>query len=436
VSHRTLTTRFIPAVGIVGLVLIATTIGFQILREQRLRLPWDDRFTVQVELSSGQALTPGQGQSVTVAGVEVGEIARVRLRDGRARVTLSIERAKLPAVHRDATLFVRPRTPLQDMTVDIDPGSAGAPELGEDDVLPAAQTTPQVNLDEILGALDVDTRAWAISLVGGFAQGIRGQGDALRAALKASRPTLTLTRRVAAATADRRRQLARAIHSLRTLTAAVADEEQSLGTLVTAGDATFSTLAGEDDALRAGLQRLPGTLRSARTALAAAQPFADVAAPAFTRLVPVARALPATLRALDPLQRDALPALRELTAIAPGTRRVARELRPAVSDLAAANPDAEKAFTTLEHLGDLFAYNPPGKEEGYLFWMAWFLHNGHQFISGQDANGPFWRGIVQFSCSTAFSEPLTGAILKPVLDIAKPCPTPPPVTRAKRRAAR
>ncbi len=62
-----------------------------------------------------------------------------------------------------------------------------------------------MNLDEILAALDTDTRAWAITLVGGFADGIRDQGGALRAALKASAPGLALTKRVTAATSDRRR---------------------------------------------------------------------------------------------------------------------------------------------------------------------------------------------------------------------------------------
>ncbi len=145
--------------------------------------------------------------------------------------------------------------------------------------------------------------------------------------------------------------------------------------------------------------------------------------------MPVARELPGTLRALDPLQRDALPALRRLTAVAPGTRRVARQLAPAATSLTTATGDLEKSLGTLERFGDLLAYNPDGTEEGYLFWLAWFFHNGHNYISGQDGNGPFWRGIVQFSCSTAFNEALTGGILKPVLEATDACPSPPPVSQ-------
>jgi phospholipid/cholesterol/gamma-HCH transport system substrate-binding protein len=427
--------------AVIGLLVIALVVGFYILRQQRLAVPWDDRYTISAELSSGQALTPGQGQDVTVAGVEVGEIAKVTLRDGRALVEMSIDRGKLAQdrVRTDASLLIRPRTPLQDMTVDVNPGSARAPALGEDAVIPVSQTTPQVNLDEILAALEVDTRRWAVNLVAGFADGVRDQGTALRAALKASAPSLALTRRVTSATADRRRQLARAIHSLRRLTTAVADDERSLGTLVTAGETTFSTLASQDDALRDGLARLPGTLRSARSALRAARPFAADAEPALQRLIPVARTLggnDGVLRALDGLQRDGLPALRTLTAIAPQTRRVAKTLAPTARRLARATPDLESSLASLDRLGDVFAYNPDGPQEGYLYWLAWFLHNGHSFTSGHDGNGPFWRGIVQFSCSAAINEALTGAILQPIIAASGACPTIPGGGAATKRGAR
>ena len=51
----------------------------------------------------------------------------------------------------------------------------------------------------------------------------------------------------------------------------------------------------------------------------------------------------------------------------------------------------------LNHLFNLFGYNPSGREgpdkagreEGYLFWIAWLQHNGAALFSTADANGPF-----------------------------------------------
>ena len=68
-----------------------------ILGKQRLALPaWvpvigKDFFEIEAEMSTAQAVTPGQGQTVNIAGVEVGEIASVKLRDGKAIIGMKIQ---------------------------------------------------------------------------------------------------------------------------------------------------------------------------------------------------------------------------------------------------------------------------------------------------------------------------------------------------------
>ena len=51
----------------------------------------DDRFELKAELSTAQAVTPGQGQTVNIAGVKVGDISDVELENGHAVVTMLIE---------------------------------------------------------------------------------------------------------------------------------------------------------------------------------------------------------------------------------------------------------------------------------------------------------------------------------------------------------
>ena len=408
--------------AIVGLVVVATVVGLYILNEQRLRFPWDDIYTVRAEFSTGQALTPGQGQAITVAGVKVGEIAKVTLRDGRAVVDMAIERERLRQVNADATMLMRPRTGLQDMTIDVDPGSPRAGRLGADDVLGVARTTPSVNLDEVLASLDRDTRAYATALVGGLGGAVKDRGEALRAAFRASAPTLRTQRRVAAATADRRRELARAISSLNRLTRAVGRDDESVGRLVRAGNATFTAVAAEDDALRAGLERLPDTLDAARTTLRATTPFARATGPALDALVPATRALPRTLERIDPLLTDGLPALRNLDGLSEEARPLARDLGAASTDLSAVTPELTTAFEVLRFATNMLAYNPPGEDEGYLYRLAWYLHNQNSFLSGQDGNGPFWRGQVIVSCSTGLNNPTLVGLLGPVVDQLDICP--------------
>jgi phospholipid/cholesterol/gamma-HCH transport system substrate-binding protein len=138
--------RWIAA--IFRLVVIAAVVAAYILDHQRVVWPWEEVYVIGAELSSAQAVTPGQGQQVLVARVPVGEVKRVRLRDGRALVELELRRGELDAVHADATVLLRPRTPLNDMAVALDPGSRSAAKLPPGAVLPVARTRPSVNPDE------------------------------------------------------------------------------------------------------------------------------------------------------------------------------------------------------------------------------------------------------------------------------------------------
>ena len=88
---------------------------------------------------------------------------------------------------------------------------------------------------------------------------------------------------------------------------------------------------------------------------------------------------------LRPFARDALPTV--------------KVLRPAARDLAALTPHFTSVLRTANYLLNTLAYNPPGDDEGYLFWTSWLNHIGPTVFSTQDAHGPIRRGALFFSCS-------------------------------------
>ena len=100
-----------------------------ILGKQRLTLPaWvplvgKDFFVLKADMSTAQAVTPGQGQTVNIAGVEVGEISNVELKDGKAVITMKMQ-PKYSRVYRNATVLLRPKTGLKDMVAELEPGTA------------------------------------------------------------------------------------------------------------------------------------------------------------------------------------------------------------------------------------------------------------------------------------------------------------------------
>jgi len=81
-------------VAILALFVLVLGIGGYILSNQRLRFPFieEQPFTVKVELPDAQAVQPGQGQTVRTAGVEIGQIGKVELEDGKSIVELQLEK--------------------------------------------------------------------------------------------------------------------------------------------------------------------------------------------------------------------------------------------------------------------------------------------------------------------------------------------------------
>jgi phospholipid/cholesterol/gamma-HCH transport system substrate-binding protein len=412
--------------AVVGLLILALVVSVFILGHQRLHLPagvpflGKDFYEVNAEMSTAQAVTPGQGQTVNIAGVQVGEIKSVKLVGGRAIVGLDIERKYAP-VYRDATVLLRPKTGLKDMVAELDPGHPRAGKLPEGGTIPISQTLPDVNLDEVLAELDSDTRDYLRLLLSDGAQGLKGNGRQLGQVIRRIDPTAKFARRLNEALATRRQNIKRVIHNFSLLTGELGKRDDQLAGFVENSNAVFAALAHQDANLKEILRQLPGTLDVTETNLAKAKTLADVLGPTLQDLRPGARALGPTLRQVRPFVRQTTPVIKnELRPFTRAALPTVKQLRPALRDLAATTPSLSRVFDVLNYALNEVAYNPPGKnDEGYLFWFAWINHLGPTVFSTQDAHGPIRRGLIVFSCNTAQtlnivaqSNPLLGTLVQ------------------------
>jgi phospholipid/cholesterol/gamma-HCH transport system substrate-binding protein len=391
---------------IVGLVLVALVVGGYVLSKERFTLPHgvpllgSDFVTYKAELASAQSVTPGQGQTVQVAGVDVGEISKVDLVGGRAVVTLRIRR-KFTPIYTDATALLRPKTGLNDMVLQLSPGSRRSGEAPEGYTIPVSQTLPNVNFDEILSALDTDTRSYLQLLVGGAADGLDGQGQRLSGTLKRFEPTGRELARLNGALAQRQANIRRTIHNFRLVSQALGDKDDQLATLVDSSNRVFRAFADQDVRLREALRLLPGTLDATDKGLTKADALGTGLRRTLGRLRPAARALGPTLRDVRPFFADTTPVIEnQLRPFSRDVLPTVRDLRPAARDLAAVTPRLTTSFGVVNQLLNELAYNPPGAEEGFLFWTSWANHDGASVFSTQDAHGPIRRGLVVTSCSS------------------------------------
>src|SRR5215213_369907 len=152
-------------VALVCLLVGALAVAGYLLSQERFYLPASvpligtNFYEVKAELPTAQAVVPGQGQSVNIAGVKVGEVGDVELENGRAVVTMKIQNKYKP-IYKDASVLLRPKTGLKDMILALDPGTEKAGEVSEGGRVKVSDTLPDVNADEVLAQLDTDTRAY------------------------------------------------------------------------------------------------------------------------------------------------------------------------------------------------------------------------------------------------------------------------------------
>ena len=239
-------------IAIIVLAIAGIVMMLGIFTQQKASLPaWiplvgEEFEHITAEFSTAQAVTAGQGQAVDIAGIQIGKVASVDLEDGRAVVGMDIEPKYMELIHPDASFLLRPKTNLNDMIVEIEPGTApGQVEDGAHFTM--AQTEQNYNLDAFLATLDADTRQYIQLLVAGGAQGIGGRGKQVSNAFRRFGPFVHYVAKLNKEVAARRVALANVIHNFGLLTGELARRDAAVRRWVTSSkDAlgNFATAGG------------------------------------------------------------------------------------------------------------------------------------------------------------------------------------------------
>ncbi len=399
--------------AIAFLVVVGSVIGYAILQEQRLRIPIleEKPFELKAEFQTAQAVVPGQGQTLRVAGVQVGDVDDVELVDGKAVVTFGVDRDYLP-VYKDATMLLRPTTGLKDMFFQMDPGTRNAGEIEDGGTVTLENTAPDVNLDEILDALDGDTQAYLRILLVGAGEGLEDRGEDLGKVLGSLGPInkdfATLNREVT----KRRANLRRLITNFNLLTEEVGKADKDLTRLTQASSVALGAIAEQDPSVQRAVALLPETLRNTKLALTNTAIFAAELGPAFEGLRPFARNLDevnaSTLKLANettgPIENQIRPFVR-------AARKPIPDLNTAARRLSKATPPLTVVGNKINRLGNMAAYNPngaeapgtAGRDEGYLYWAGWLGHVGGSVFSVGDAHGFLRRIYLTMGCDEALS---------------------------------
>ena len=400
-------------VGLLVLVVACIGVFFGFTKH----IPFTHGFRVNAVFQSANSIR--KNSPVRIAGVNVGKVTKIEGQPGSdaAVVTMEINDKGLP-IHKDAVMKIRPRIFLEgNFFVDILPGTPSAPTIADGDTIPLTQTATPVQLDQVLSALQSDTRTNLQKTLEGLGTGLtykpskaqdtdadpsaRGESaaESLNDAIRYGERSLKGTAIVADAflgTEDH--DLSGLIDGLSRTTEGLGRNEDQLKNLVTSFNTTVAATASQAANLRASIRLLGPTLQNANRALDSL----NAAFPntrAFAReILPGVRETPATIDASFPwiAQTRKLLSPAEL-------QGVARELSPAMRDLAkvidatlALLPQADLAAKCASRVvlptGDVKIDDGPlstGTENYKEFWytMVGLAGEGQNF----DGNGMYVR---------------------------------------------
>jgi phospholipid/cholesterol/gamma-HCH transport system substrate-binding protein len=338
-------------IGLIALVVTAILVFLGFTKD----IPFTGGYEVKAVFQSANGLRPDS--PVRIAGVEVGKVKKVERQEGTndAVVTMAINDNGRP-LHEDATLKIRPRIFLEgNFFVDLTPGTPGAPELDDGDTITVTQTSTPVQLDQVLTALQSDTRQDLRDVLQGLGTALnskpsraddrdadpsaRGEtaaeswNDAYDDAGPAERAQSEVNE--AFLGTEPERDLARLIEGTGRTAAGLVRNEIQLKDLITNFNATMAALASEDGNLSASIRELAPTLETANAAFASLN-AAFPPTRAFAReILPGVRQTAATIDAAFPWidQASALMSKSEL-------RGLAAELAPAARSLGQLTDDA------------------------------------------------------------------------------------------------
>ena len=400
-------------VAIALLLVVSLAAAYVIVQNQRLRIPIleEKPFELKADFQTAQAVVPGQGQTIRVAGVKVGDVESVELQDGEAVVTFGLDRDYLP-IYKDATILLRPQTGLDDMFFEMDPGTKAAGEIEEGGTVPLENTAPDVNLDELLAGLDSDTQAYLRLLLVGAGKGLQGQGKNLGKVLGSLGPLTRDLDRINSRVAERKDNLRRLITNFNALTLTVGKSQQTITDLVSSSSDALGAIAEQDPSVQRAIQELPGTLEQSTETLNNVAAFADQLGPAFGDLRPFARNLDELNASTKKLALRTTPVIKDqIRPFVRSARAPVRDLDTAAKRFSRATPKLTVVAKKINRLGNMAAYNPngaeppgtPGRDEGYLFWAAWLGHNSGSVFQVQDAHGVDRRIYLTLGCKEAVS---------------------------------
>jgi phospholipid/cholesterol/gamma-HCH transport system substrate-binding protein len=419
--HRGSPVRF--AIVLILIVIVAVYFGFT------KHVPFKHGFRLNAVFPS--AVNIHSKSPVRIAGVDVGKVTSIKREGSTGLVSMEIESRGLP-IHSDATLKIRPRIFLEgNWFVELQPGSPSAKSVSSGDTIPITQTANPVQLDQVLNALNTDTRANLQKFLIYYGEGLTKKPNASEDAeqlpsvrgvngAEAINKTYHLAPEALrggtlinqAITGTEPHDFSKLIESVGKVTSALNVHEQQLGELIVNFNTFFAAFAAQHTALSATVAELPSSLRKITHGLAALDASFGPTKTFAHDILPGVRVTPETVKASIPWIEQVQASLgpNELGGVAkglaeamPSLAKLSSEQVPVFKQTELFNKCLTKVIYPVGNTRIQDGTSSSGVENYKEFWYGLVGLSG--IGQGFDGNGAFTKFLVGNSGQTLLSRP-------------------------------
>jgi phospholipid/cholesterol/gamma-HCH transport system substrate-binding protein len=372
-------------------------------------------YTVTAEFENASQLVTGN--NVSVAGAPVGSVKEISLSDdGQALVKLEISDSAYAPLPQGTHAQIRSQSlsGIANRYVDLSlPTTNTTQKIASGGTIGQADTTSEVDLDELFNTLDKPTVSHLQEVIRGFARAYDGVGAKANRGFYYLNPFLSTSRRVFGELNSDQANLSGLVVDGASLMDTLDQKSPEISSLVSNLNGMLGTIGSEQSSLASAVGQLPDFMRQFNTTAVNLRAALDDVQPLIDATRPVARKLQPFAKRLRGFARDAVPTVQGLNGIinSPGQNNDLIELTRLQDPLAqigvgpidrngASRPgtlpaSADSLTHSLPQLSTLRAYSPE--------LTGWFDDFGHSGFP--DAFG----GIGRISTTVnAFSPSLPG----------------------------
>lgn len=354
-----------------------------ILGNQGFRYPWTESFQFTADFTEAGAVNPDQHPKVRIAGVEVGEITAAEpTQNGHARLTIAVDPGH--TIYDNAHLVLRPKNPLNEMYVDIDPGGPPGKPLPPGGTIPASQTERPIQPDQVLSHLDGRSRAALSHLLSMSNVALANAPQHLPAGVRSTDAAVVKFKPIMKQLRTRQETIRELVTALSRISAAVGENDSRLTELANSMQRVLGTMSHRSDALTTALRELPDTTDQLRNAMGSTQTLTEQLNPTLDNVNKAASTLPQALQRMSTTMDHLGKTVRSAKPFVANARPVVSELRPLVGDMHGALGSLSPISRELRC--DTNVLVP------YLQDVMAFFYNTKSTFSLSDANGGFIRG--------------------------------------------